>query len=87
MSQKFGTTEAEEDLDKIQECRDIAKTIIDHGVSQTQILLIIQFLGQELEIHENMVEVVTMSRELLKGNRVLLIDQSEEEPNNGTFNN
>lgn len=86
MSEKFGQTESEEALEKIIEARNIVKAIMAHGVSQQQILLIIQFLGAEIHRHEDMVEVVTLARELLKGDKILLVDQSEEQ-NNGTTNN
>ena len=77
MSEKFGKTESEEELERILEARNIVKAIISHGVSQQQILLIIQFLGAELHRHEDMVEVVTLARELIKGDRVLLVDKAE----------
>ena len=78
MNEKYGQTESEEDLSKILEARDIVKTIISHGVTQDQILLIIQFLGAEIHKHENMVEVVTLARELLKGDKILLMDKAGE---------
>jgi hypothetical protein len=77
MSEMFGKTESEQELEKILEARDIVKAIISHGVSQHQILLVIQFLGAELHRHEDMVEVVTLARELIKGDRVLLVDRVE----------
>lgn len=78
MAEHFGSTQSEEDLDKILQCRDIVKTILNFGVSQTQILLLIQFLGQELERHEHMVEVVELARELLKQEEQgLLVDRVE----------
>lgn len=65
MSESYGKSEAEQQLDKIMTCRDIVKTIMNYGVSQEQIVLIIQGLGYELENHDHMVEVVGLSREIL----------------------
>ena len=45
--------------------------------SQEQILLIIQFLGLELAHHEQMVEVVAMTKEFLKGKNALLVPDEE----------
>lgn len=78
MSEKFGETGSEEDLAQILQCRDIVKEVLKFGVNQRQILLLIQFFGQELEKHEHMVEVVELARELLRENKTLLIDQAGE---------
>ena len=77
MSEKFGSTESEERLQKVLVCRDIVKTIVQYGVSQEQILLIIQFLGYELEKHEQMLEVVGLTKELLGSYESLLTKVGE----------
>ncbi len=77
MTIKYGKTKSEEELEKITQAREIVKTIMNFGVTQQQILLIIQFLGAEINNHENMVEVVTLARELLRGDKVLLIDKGD----------
>ena len=65
MSDSYGKSEAETQLDKIMTCRDIVKTIMNFGVTQEQIVLIIQNLGYELENHDHMVEVVGLTKEIL----------------------
>ena len=77
MSDMFGSTESEEKLQKVLTCREIVKTITQYGVSQEQILLIIQFLGYELENHDQMLEVVGLTKELLGGSAPLLITKTE----------
>lgn len=65
MSEKFGKSEAEEHLQQIMVVREIVRKIIDYGVSQEQIVLIIQALGYELENHEHMIEVVGLTKDIL----------------------
>lgn len=77
MTEKFGSTQSEEQLQKVIACRDIVKTIVQYGVTQEQILLIIQFLGYELENHDQMLEVVGLTKELLSGSGTLLINNTE----------
>jgi hypothetical protein len=82
MTERFGSSQTEDELKKIMACRDIVKEILNFGVSQKQILMIIQFLGYELENHEQMTEVVALTKEFLKGENGLLINQTED--NDGT---
>lgn len=52
--------------DKRRECRDIVKEIMSFGVSQRQVLFIVQLLALELESREIMLRIlksVTESRE------------------------
>lgn len=73
--QKYGTTDSEKDLQKIMVARQIVKEIVDYGVSQEQILLIIQGLASEIENHEVMVELVSHVRDILKQKEVLILDK------------
>ena len=72
MSEMYGKSQSETDLQKVMTCREIVKRIVDFGVTQEQILLIIQMLGYELENHDQMVEVVAMTKEFLGGSGPLL---------------
>lgn len=65
MSDSYGKSEAEQQLDKIMTCREIVKTIMNFGVTQEQLVLIIQNLAYELENHDHMVEVVALTKEIL----------------------
>lgn len=65
MVESYGSSEAEKELNKIMACREIVKTIVDYGVTQEQIVLIIQNLALELENHDQMVEVVGLTKEIL----------------------
>lgn len=78
MSEKFGTSGSDSDVEKILVCREIVKKIVDFGVTQEQLLLIIQFLGYELENHDQMVEVVGMTREFLGKNGPLLTQKASD---------
>lgn len=76
--EKFGELSTEKDLKKIQVCRDIVKEIMRFGVTQEQILLIIQLLGYELHNHEHLVEVVALTKALQKNSSILITDKVEE---------
>lgn len=73
----IGDSEGDKKLKDIQLCRDVVLEIMNLNPSQEQILLIIQFLGLELAHHEQMVEVVAMTKEFLKGKNVLLVPDEE----------
>jgi len=73
--EQFGELETDKNLKKIITCREIVKSIMNYGVTQEQILLIIQFLGCELHDHEQMVEIVSMTKEFLKDKNALLIKE------------
>jgi hypothetical protein len=75
MTEKFGLSQADEKLEKILLCREIVKRIIDVGLSQEQILTIIQLLGYELENHDQMLEVVGLTKELLGSSNKLYLTE------------
>lgn len=65
MSEMFGNSVAEKNLQKIVTAREIVKEISNCGLTQEQIVLVIQFLAYELENHEQMVEVVALTKNIL----------------------
>lgn len=73
----IGVSDAEKKLQEIQVCRDVVQEIMNLNPSQEQILLIIQHLGLELINHEQMVEVVAMTKEFLKGKNALIVPDEE----------
>lgn len=75
MTEKFGLSQTDEKLEKILLCREIVKRIIDVGLSQEQILTIIQLLGYELENHDQMLEVVGLTKELLGSSNKLYLTE------------
>jgi hypothetical protein len=64
MINHYGETNNDEKLKKIQVCRDITKKIIDFGVNDDQILMIIKFLSYELENVEKMKLITDFIKEL-----------------------
>lgn len=62
----------------IERCRGIVKEIVDFGVTQDQILLIMQLLSYELEDHEKMQELTSLLRDYLREKKFLFIDTIEE---------
>lgn len=64
MINHYGETNGDEKLKKIQLCRDITKKIIDFGVNDDQILMIIKFLSYELENVEKMKLLTDFIKEL-----------------------
>lgn len=74
---KIGDSDADKKTKDIQICRDVVAEIMNLNPSQEQILLMIQFLGLELLHHEQMVEVVAMTKEFLKGQNALLVPDEE----------
>lgn len=76
-AESIGLSDADKKFNEIQLCRDVVLEIMNLNPSQEQILMIIQFLGLELVHHEQMVEVVAMTKEFLKGKNVLLVPDEE----------
>lgn len=77
-AESIGLSDADKKFNEIQLCRNIVTEIMNLNPNQEQLLLIIQFLGLELEHHEQMVEVVAMTKEFLKGKNALLVPDEEK---------
>jgi hypothetical protein len=79
----FGTTQSEKKLGKITICRDIVREIVQFGVSNQQILLIIQLLAYELENIEQMREIVAITKEFMAltrdGGELSLLEDAQPE--------
>jgi len=73
----IGESDADKKTKDIQLCRDVILEIMNLNPSQNQILMMIQLLGCELVHHEQMVEVVTMTKEFMKGQNMLLVPDEE----------
>ena len=71
----YGKIKDEARLEQAIVARDIAKTIMDYGVSQYQIAKIIYLLSLELEDRELSDDLITVVREALGENSE---EQSEE---------
>lgn len=76
-AESIGLSDADKKFKEIQLCRDVVVEIMNLNPSQEQLLMIIQFLGLELVHHEQMVEVVAMTKEFLKGKNALLVPDEE----------
>jgi len=73
----IGESDADKKAKDLQLCRDVVMEIMNLNPSQTQILFLIQLLGCELVHHEQMVEVVAMTKEFMKGQNALLVPDEE----------
>jgi len=62
----------------IEKCREIVKEITNFGVTQDQILLIMQLLAYELEDHEKMQTLSVQIRDFLREKKFLFINTIEE---------
>lgn len=76
MSSHYGKSGADKEVEKIQECREIVKRIVEFGVDDSQILNIIHFLALNLEEHNIMLEITGLIKSLEK--KTLIIDNTEE---------
>jgi predicted transcriptional regulator len=75
-TEKFGKTESDKRVEKINECRAIVKKVIDYGVDNDQILTIIRLFALELEKQEHCVQII----ELIKSfeQKILFTDEGDE---------
>jgi len=64
----FSETENDIKQQKVQECREIVRKIIDFGVNSEQIFLIIELLAMELTDHQKSMELIACIRELAQDN-------------------
>ena len=62
----------------IEKCREIVKEIVNFGVTQDQLLLVMQLLSYELEDHEKMQELTNILRDYLREKKFLFVDTIEE---------
>jgi len=73
----IGESDADKKTKNLQLCRDVVMEIMNLNPTQMQILFLIQLLGCELVHHEQMVEVVAMTKEFMKGQNALLVPDEE----------
>lgn len=63
----------------IETCRQIVKEIVNFGVTQNQLLLIMQLLSYELEDAEKMQELSSILRDYIREKKFLFVDTIEDE--------
>lgn len=63
---KYGTSNDEKILQESKESKDIVKAILDHGVSQKQILYIINDLALNLENMDHTKKIINTLEELVE---------------------
>jgi len=73
----IGDSDGDKKSTDLQLCRDVVVEIMNLNPSQIQILLMIQLLGCELIHHDQMVEVVAMTKDFMKGQNALLVPDEE----------
>ena len=60
---KYGKTETEVYVEKLHECRDIVRKIIDFGVTENQKIQIIKLVALELEDNAMMKEITALLKQ------------------------
>lgn len=65
MSELFGELNVEHEVRSITTCREIVTAIIEHGVTQQQLLYIIKFLAMELEDTNAMRDLAIVASDLI----------------------
>ncbi len=78
MNDIIGQSDADKKLEAIHMCREIVSEIMNLNPTQEQILMTIQFLALELHKHEQMVELVTATKEYMKENNPMLLLTEEK---------
>lgn len=76
MSSMYGTSNADRDAKRVKDCRDIAKTIVEFGVDDKQILTIMRLLALEMEDYDACVKITEFLKSL--GNSCIIIDNQED---------
>ena len=82
---KIGETSSEKDVRRIQESRDIVKTIIDYGVNEGHKLDILYFLSLELENRsalEDITKILKKYRSGIKPDEESQYDEKEPDSDN-----
>lgn len=82
---KVGETTSEKDVRRVQESREIVKTIIDYGVNEGHKLDIIYFLSIELENRsalEDITKILKKYRSGIKPDEESQYDGEEPDSNN-----
>jgi hypothetical protein len=74
---KIGEFQSEKDVKENAISRDIVKEILQFGVNDRMILMIIHQLAMNLESIENMKEITTCVREL--NTNTFLVDRADED--------
>tara|TARA_E500000331_G_C17259563_1_gene714607 strand:+ start:2349 stop:2573 length:225 start_codon:yes stop_codon:yes gene_type:complete len=72
---KYGKTKEEVDTEKMIQCREIVKEIMDFGVNENQKLQIIKLLSCELEnvnVMKDIVRIVECSSGEEESNKIIL---------------
>lgn len=77
MNDKIGQSDADKKLESINLCREVVAEIMNLNPTQEQILLIVQFLALELHNHEQMVELVTATKEYMAEKNPLILSTQE----------
>lgn len=71
-SKLYGSLNADKATKRMNDCRDIVRSIVQFGVDDQQILTIIRLLALEMEDHEAYIKIVELMKEI--GNSCFLIE-------------
>lgn len=71
----YGTLSVDKEAKRMNDCRDIVRSIVQFGVDDQQILTIIRLLALEMENHEAHVRIVELLKDI--GNSCFLIERQD----------
>lgn len=64
VDKKYGESETEKEMNEAIECREIVHRIMDLGITQNQILTLINLFALELENNEKLLKLTSLCKEL-----------------------
>ncbi len=74
---RFGETAAEAQAKSAVKCRNIVSEIVNFGISQDEVLAVIQLLALELEDRNQMTSIVDVVKKYRTG-RIVQLDTTDE---------
>lgn len=82
---KIGKSVLEDEAEKILECRQIVKNLVNFGVTEKQKIHIIYLLSLELESRDNMKKIIDIIKNInneSEDQKFILTNQNDEYNNN-----
>jgi len=79
MTEKYGTFTSEKEAEQAQVARELVNEILNLGITQKQLMIIIHSLALNIENVEKMQAITAALREL--DSDTFLVDRAEEEQN------
>lgn len=71
----YGTLRSEKRASENAACREIVRQVLDYGVSQHQLLMLVYLFASNLEDIEKMQRITSLARELGAGTFITNVDE------------